>query len=468
MTTSSANGPDEDKENNSPNLNAPPPDPVLQEAPVLPLEFATANDVDISKEIRLTLEFPMQKEKKNNVADYFKRFITILFAAEPGITLLNWENPMQNPIQRSMNLQGTKEVISQYFAGMKVHQYRKKIIGQVKITSPVPFWQIKQVPKFWSYISENQIYVRPTILSQNVHANIGWLLHSHPDFTNQRAAIEDLRSRMETRDLEFELAPHTISHQADDETKIVTKALKVRSNLDDRAQVEKELMECLGKGESDEFLTEYSNTARFKLIPFRKGLIPDEMMTDFVKQQNKFLRDIQEISVVNINYLDGSFKGSDSLAYKKKLRDKRIKEQLERKKKTSEGDRMLDSEDEDSEFGDDDENSYVTTSDCEVTSLKSEDEFDIDREESFLHYFAEQRDEGLFISFEKGRKNQMYFLTTKEKKEEAEKWIDGLLDHFLAKYGAKTCIRKFQQNQGEEPPRREKKNQTKFENYEIF
>ena len=118
---------------------------------------------------------------------------------------------------------------------------------------------------------------------------------------------------------------------------------------------------------------------------------------------------------------------------------------------------MLDSEDEDSEFGDDDENSYVTTSDCEVTSLKSEDEFDIDSEESFLQYFAKQRDEGLFISFEKGRKNQMYFLTTKEKKEEAENWIDGLLDHFLAKYGAKTCIRKFQQNQGEEPPRREKK-----------
>ena len=97
----------------------------------------------------------MQKDRKNNVADYFKRFITILFAAEPGITLLNWENPTQNPIQRSMNLQGTKEVISQYFAGMKVHQYQKKIIGQVKITSPVPFWEIKQVPKFWSYITEN-------------------------------------------------------------------------------------------------------------------------------------------------------------------------------------------------------------------------------------------------------------------------------------------------------------------------
>ena len=118
---------------------------------------------------------------------------------------------------------------------------------------------------------------------------------------------------------------------------------------------------------------------------------------------------------------------------------------------------MLDSEDEDSEFGDDDENSYATTSDCEVTSLKSEEDFDIDREESFLQYFAEKRDEGLFILYEKGQKNQMYFLTTKEKKEEAENWIDGLLDHFLAKYGAKTCIRKFQQNQGEEPPRREKK-----------
>ena len=98
MTTSSASGPDEDKENHLPDLNSPPPDPVLQGAPDLPLEFATANDVDILREIRLTLEFPMQKDRKNNVADYFKRFITILFAAKPGITLLNWENPLQNSI----------------------------------------------------------------------------------------------------------------------------------------------------------------------------------------------------------------------------------------------------------------------------------------------------------------------------------------------------------------------------------
>ena len=109
---------------------------------------------------------------------------------------------------------------------------------------------------------------------------------------------------------------------------------------------------------------------------------------------------------------------------KKKLRDKRIKEQLEKKKKSSKNDRMSDLEDENSDADNNDENSYETTSDVEVMSLESEEDFDMDQEESFLQYFVEKRDEGLFILYEEGRKNQMYFLTTKEKKEEAELWID--------------------------------------------
>ena len=48
---------------------------------------------------------------------------------------------------------------------------------------------------------------------------------------------------------------------------------------------------------------------------------------------------------------------------------------------------------------------YETDSDLEVISLNSEDEFDEDKEESFIEYFEEKRNEGLFYSFERGRKN---------------------------------------------------------------
>ena len=86
---------------------------------------------------------------------------------------------------------------------------------------------------------------------------------------------------------------------------------------------------------------------------------------------------------------------------------------------------MSDSEEEDTDADNNDEDSYETTLDCEVMSLKSEEDFNIDQEESFLQYFVEKRDEGLFISYERGRKNQMYFLTTKEKK---RKLKYGLID----------------------------------------
>ena len=122
MASASADGALNDDPSPGNDPDSPPPDPVLQALPYRLSGFATANDVKRVTKIRLQVEFPMQNNnRKNNVADYFKRFITVLFAAEPGITLLNWQDPTLNPIQRSMNLQGTEEVISQYFTGMQIH-----------------------------------------------------------------------------------------------------------------------------------------------------------------------------------------------------------------------------------------------------------------------------------------------------------------------------------------------------------
>ena len=409
--------------------DSPPPDPVLQALPPRTSFFANANDVDRVTEIRLQVEFPMQNNnKKNNVADYFKRLITVLFAAEPGITLLNWQDPNLNPIQRSMNLQGTEDVISQYFTGMQIHHNRKKIIGYVKITSPIPFWQIKKDQRFWNYIIENRIYVRPTTLSDNVHANIGWLLFSHPDFTNHKEAISDLRNRMKSDDLEFELIPQTISYPNDDNVKISTKALKVRSNFKDKERVEQELKDCLKKGTYDERLTEYSNTNNFKLIPFNKNIVPPEAMIDYIRQQNTFLKTVYAISVINLGFIDGIFSSSDSLELKTK---KRSNDQCNA-----------------------DDNSDANSN----TMDESQDDSSIDSyEESFLQKFDIKRQEGLFTSYEKGRKNQYYLLTTKDNALEAEDWIDNTLDFFLQKYGTNECQKKYNLDDDSDLPRREKR-----------
>ena len=102
---------------------------------------------------------------------------------------------------------------------------------------------------------------------------------------------------------------------------------------------------------------------------------------------------MQEISIVNIGFLDGVFKGNESLAYKKKQRDKRRKEKIEMAK-TSKNDMMLDL---DTNKEHDDKNSYKTVSDCDVISPKLEEDFNEDQEESFLQYFEEKRNEGSFF-----------------------------------------------------------------------
>ena len=55
----------------------------------------------IKKEIKLTVEFPLRAEEDhpNDLALYFKRFATILFASDPTMAILKWEHPEQNPMQ---------------------------------------------------------------------------------------------------------------------------------------------------------------------------------------------------------------------------------------------------------------------------------------------------------------------------------------------------------------------------------
>ena len=49
-------------------------------------------------------------------------------------------------------------------------------------------------------------------------------------------------------------------------------------------------------------------------------------------------------------------------------------------------------------------------------------------------------DEGLICtSWEPGRINQYYFLTTKEDGKEADKWLDTTMNYFLTKYGINIC-----------------------------
>ena len=214
----------------------PPNTPVLHDK-TRPESFL-AKDAMVTKtqKIQLMVEFPTQPQasKPNNVTMYFKQLMTLLFAVDQTMVLLNWDDPSQNPVTKIIDIKGNKEELSHYFLGMRVLSNSKKITGFIKISTEQPFWKTKQDDRVFTWLQRNRVFIRQTILSQNRHANIGWLLYLHPEYTHQRLAISDLRLRMKTRTLEFELVPHTISHHTKDNVQIKTRALKVRSNYDNR------------------------------------------------------------------------------------------------------------------------------------------------------------------------------------------------------------------------------------------
>ena len=304
---------------NKDNYYAPPSEPVLLSKNKKPFSVPD-NDVTVTKKIKLQVEFPTQPQasKPNDISMYFKQLMTVLFAVDKSLKLLKWdEYDDQNPIGKAIDISPTKEVISQYFSGMRVLANSKKIIGYVKLESEKPFWRTKSEPRVFDWLTKNKVYVRTTTLSQNRHSNIGWLLYSHPEYTNQRLATNDLRARMSTRKLEFEVVPHNITHITKDGVRIATRALKVRSNFDDKDRVMKELMDCLKKGWNDHRLNSVSNTGLFKLVPFGNATFNKDQTTQLIKMQNSFLHDVHAISVINIKYIDGVFRNKDTLANKK-------------------------------------------------------------------------------------------------------------------------------------------------------
>ena len=102
------------------------------------------------------------------------------------------------------------EVIAEYYVGMRASNDKRSVVGFTRILSNEAFFQTKQ-GRFREWLINNKVFVRPTLLSSRKHVKVAWLLRSHPQYTNFRAATRDLIARI-GEEVEIELFPHTISH----------------------------------------------------------------------------------------------------------------------------------------------------------------------------------------------------------------------------------------------------------------
>ena len=112
------------------NYDLPLPAPVLQDTSRQTSEsfFVNVSDLDTRREIKLTVEFLtlVQHDQSNDVALYFGEFATVLLSAHTSIAILNWENPLQKPVTKAVDIAPDENTVCQYFAGMVVQANRKK------------------------------------------------------------------------------------------------------------------------------------------------------------------------------------------------------------------------------------------------------------------------------------------------------------------------------------------------------
>ena len=78
---------------------------------------------------------------------FFKRFITVLFAATTDILLTKWTLGDENPITKAIYIAYSKETIWEYYAGMKTLHDKKRMIGFTRILSNDKFQKMKNHKK---------------------------------------------------------------------------------------------------------------------------------------------------------------------------------------------------------------------------------------------------------------------------------------------------------------------------------
>ena len=208
-------------------------------------------------------------------------------------------------------------------------------------------------------------------------------MYSHPEYTNQALASSDIKNRLQDTNLEIELVPHQLSHTEPGGMKIMTKALKVRCNFDDREKVLEQLMQAMAKGGEDPKLTSISNSTHFRFIPFNNNPLSSEQLVKAIKRQNAYLHDTYAISVINMASVGEQFPATGE----------NIVEESSKKCIAD----------------------YLRT----CTSSKSK--------------------KLMFSSLEPGRPGQYFLLTSRTIKDEAEQYVDRLLDSILLKYGEAQC-----------------------------
>ena len=165
-------------------------------------------------------------------------------------------------------------------------------------------------------------------------------------------------------------------------------------------------MKAMAKGGEDPNLTAASNSTHFRFIPFNNNPLSSNQLAKAIKRQNAYLHDTYAVSVINMASISENFPVTEG----------NIVEE--------------------------------TTKKCIADYLRA--------------YVSTKSKKLMFSSLEPGRPGQYFFLTSRTIKEEAEQYVDRLLDSVLMKYGETQCRKTFKSLENTLPHREQKLRVTKF------
>ena len=107
------------------------------------------NVVDTRQELKLIIEFPLSRNRSgNDIAMFYKRFMTVLFAASRDLQLLKWEGGNENPITVAADIAWDKDTIGKFYSGMKRNMMAIERLATHAYLPPILFGKLRGITNF--------------------------------------------------------------------------------------------------------------------------------------------------------------------------------------------------------------------------------------------------------------------------------------------------------------------------------
>ena len=128
-----------------------------------------------------------------------------MVALDRDFKILPFNNTKLNPLTQHQKISANKEVLDEYFHKPTLKHHQKLLtlhmVFSVKARDTIIQW--RQNSHFQSWLKNNKVWIRQTIITESRVTNIGWFQNLHPDSTNFQMVQNIFKDILEDWGYEF-------------------------------------------------------------------------------------------------------------------------------------------------------------------------------------------------------------------------------------------------------------------------